>query len=147
MAVVANENEFIGERHALVTITGAGWPDKDAWATLSGGAQTAAVTRTYNGGSTTANIIPARVVIADIVVTRPFQPRRDAQLAAWLRTKVAKLVVPSIVKVYLDLDGFATIRKETFTGCLLTAVTAPNYDENSANGAFMSLTFTPSGVA
>ena len=141
-----NPYAAIGERHALVTISDLPGHDRAPWAQLTGGAQTAPVTRNYNGGSKKANIIPGRVVIADIVVMRPFEPGRDAALIAALRTQVSKFVARSISKQYLDLDGVAVGKPEVFTGNLLTTITAPNYNEDSANGAMISLTFTPSDV-
>jgi hypothetical protein len=140
---MANAAATIGERHAIVDVNGVA----GHWSTLSGGGQTGPVTRVYNGGSKVANIIPGRVVIADVVVTRPFSPGRDAQMVKDLRGKVGKFVAKSITKSYVDLDGLAVGKVETFTGCLLTGIAAPNYDESSSNGAFVSLTFTPSAVA
>jgi hypothetical protein len=141
--MAGNAAATIGERHAIVDVSGVA----GHWSTLAGGGQTGPVTRVYNGGSKVANIIPGRVVIADVVVTRPFSPGRDAQVVKDLRTKVGKFVAKSITKTYVDLDGLAVGKVETFTGCLLTGISAPNYDEASSNGAFVTLTFTPSAVA
>jgi hypothetical protein len=143
--MAGNAAATIGERHAVVDVSGI----TGHWATLAGGGQTGPVTRVYNGGSpkAAAYIIPGRVVIADVVVTRPFSPARDAQVVKDLRTKVGKFVAKSITKSYVDLDGFVVGKAEVFTGCLLTGISAPNYDESSSNGAFVTLTFTPSAVA
>ncbi len=148
--MAGNATAAIGKRHAIVTVSNLPGGDRDAWSTLSGGAQTAPVTRNYNGGSGSkgkANIIPGRVTIADIVVTRPFEPGRDQALHAALSSQVSQFLAKSVTKQYVDLDGIAVGKPTTFTGCLLTAMTIPDYDESSGDGAFMSLTFSPQGVA
>jgi len=136
----------IGKRNALVMIAGLPGVDRDPWAALTGGGVTAPITRSYNGGSRKANIVPGRPVVADIVVTRPFSPMRDSILLMRLRPLVSRFRVASITKIYVDADGIAVGRKTVWLSCLLSSINGPDYDEASADSGHLTTTWTPSDV-
>lgn len=112
----------------------------DRWARFSGGEVTRAASRSYNGGARKGDVTWGRTEIGDITVVRPFDPERDRPLLRRLRSSVG---VEKFTITVSDLDTFDQVIgvPDVYTGCVVTSLPPPEYDETASEGGEFSVTF------
>lgn len=116
------------------------------FAQVSGGAITATVEKTYDGGAKFPETLCAPLTIGDITVTRQYDPDRDGPSIKQIRSMVGSVYYD--VLVYdLNCDLIVLGTERVYPQALLIGLTEPDGDSSSGNVAMFSLAFSISGVS
>lgn len=136
-------NNFSDQRQFLVSVAGI---SGSFWAQVSGGDVSVPTAKVYDGGNPTPGVITGNPVVDDLVLTRAYDPNRDAQLSQKMKATLAsgKPFKTTIKQIPTD-PAYASLGKpaDTWTG-QLTRVTTPKTDalKTGASNATLALTFT-----
>lgn len=130
------------QRQFLVSVAGV----SGLFATKSGGATTAEVTRVYNGGKLTPELLASPAQTEDLTIGRPWDPDRDAPVLARLRPLVGRHRTTVSVQP-TDVDLVAVGRPTVYANALLIGVNDPEADADSGDAARLELTWAVESVA
>lgn len=123
------------QRQFLVSVSGI----TGLWATKTGGDPTSSVTKVWDGGADSPDILSSPADFDDLTVTRPYDVSRDGPVAASLKPQVGRFTATISVQP-TDANLVKTSAAEKFTG-LLTKLTSPAPDASASGAATISLTF------
>lgn len=118
----------------------------DAWASRTGGETSVSVTKNWNGGSRLPSLTKGRVELSNLVIGRPYSIVRDRAMIRQLRKDIEAGKQFTLTVQDLDPNDVAIGRAETFTGCLIVRIKAPEYDATKADGSMVELEFMPQNV-
>lgn len=117
------------------------------FSTFSGGEKTKSTSKAWNGGAQVPDIVASPPEVGNITVGRPYNPRRDQPVIEQMRRRIGRNDERFTVrKQPLDGNDTPVGKAETYTGCVLVGVTAPDYDRGSSTPAQMQLQFEPQSV-
>jgi hypothetical protein len=133
---------FSDQRQFLVTAEGI----SGYWAQTSGGDVSVPNTKAFDGGNPVPQVVFGNPMVDDLILTRNFDPTRDAAMSATLKAGIAagSPLVTQITQIPTDPsytpDGAAG---DTWQG-VLTKVQVPTTDatKSGATPATIALTFT-----
>lgn len=118
------------------------------FATFTGGEKSKQIEKAWNGGAIVPDIVPAPTELSNIVIGRPYNPRRDQPIIDRLRVEIDQADRRyTIRKQPLDGNDTPVGKAESYTGCTLVAVRAPEYDRASSTPGRFELEFAPQSVA
>ena len=117
---------------------------RDYWRTAELPELSAESREEYDGGDPRPSIIIGRETLGDVVVTRGYSPRRDADLIRRLNTRIGSHWTISVQDT--DADDTPIGRPTNYRG-VLRAVSRPNTDRNGNDTAMVGLTFHAYSVA
>lgn len=115
------------------------------FATKGGGAINAAVTKAWDGGSRTPDVITGPPEIDNITVSRPFDPHRDGILLTRLRPKVG-VFTTKIAVTPTDRNFAPTAKPTVYDQAVLVGIKEPDVDASSSDPAVFELEFAVSDV-
>ncbi len=124
------------QRQFLVKVSGF----RGFFATKTGGNITAATSKVYDGGATKPEVLAGPSEAENIVVTRPYDPRRHPRDLAFLRARVGRLT-RTISVTPTDRNLVAVGRATVYPGALLVGVNDPDVDAQSGDAATLQLEF------
>lgn len=124
------------QRHSLVTV--AGLPGY--WARKTGGNVTADVTRSYDGGSETAEILSGIAEPANVTVGRDYDPTRDEAILRTLRPVVGRWR-STITDQPTDTDLVPYGPPTVWPGAVLAELHEPETDARSGAARTIELVF------
>ena len=104
----------------------------------SGGNISADVTKVYDGGSLSPDVIASPPEAEDVTVSRAFDPGRDGELLVRLRQQVGRFrTTVSVTPTDADLvaQGAATV----YPNALLVGMNEPEYDSSGGDAASFEL--------
>lgn len=131
------------QRNFSVSVTGV----DGEFATFSGGEKSKQIEKAWNGGASMPDIVPAPTEVSNVVVGRPYNPRRDQPIADRLRLEIDQADRRyTIRKQPLDGNDTPVGKAEAYTNCTLVAVRTPDYDRSSSTPARLELEFAPQSV-
>jgi len=113
--------------------------------TKSGGGITADVTKAYDGGDPSPDLIAAPPNVENVTVGRNFDPLRDGAMLRQLRRQVGVLET-TVTVTATDRDYIAVDEPVVYSPALLVGVTEPDADAGSGDQAMYSLEFAVSEV-
>lgn len=115
------------------------------WVTRTGGNKNVPTTKTFDGGSTIADVLTGNPDVTDVTVGRVYDRDRDgAQLNRWLR--LAGHWNTTIDETDADEDLVPAGHSRTYTG-RLKEVHPPEVDARSGDEAMVELVFVIQDVA
>lgn len=129
------------QRQFVVTIQGI----EGTFMTKTGGNTASDVTKAYDGGSSVPDLIAAPKNVENVVVSRGFDPVRDADLLRNLRRVVGALET-TISQVPTDRDYNANADPIVYAPALLVGVTEPEVAADSGDLATFQLEFAVGDV-
>lgn len=132
----ASESDF------LVKVVGI----EGLWATRTGGDTPTDVSQVFNGGEDYATPVIGKKKPSNLVLTRPYDPRRDQQLSLELRRRQGSFR-RTITQQPTLTDGTIVASPTTWIDCILINVKDPETNSGSSGAAMIELTFTPGRVA
>lgn len=115
----------------------------------SGGDNSASVSKHRPGGFKPQRAYPALPEYDDVTVTRAYELERDAELVAWLHTRVGLAFMSVSITLLDSATGSVSTKKgarRTFTG-LLSGITTPESDSNSADVSMYELTMAVESIS
>ncbi len=110
------------------------------FATKTGGNVSSTISKVYDGGSLTPDVLSAPAEAENVVVTRPYDPRRHPQLLARLKRQVGRASF-TVSITPTDRDLVAVARPVTYPDALLVGVNDPDVDAASGDAATLQLEF------
>jgi hypothetical protein len=117
------------------------------WSKKTGAELKSATAKVYDGGSLVPDVIAAPAEVADVVLTRPFDPDRDQSVVNLLKRRVGQWTTTiSITPTEADLSTIA-VAGDTYPNALLVAIMPPEVDASSGESAELVLTFSVGSVA
>lgn len=136
MATGTQRSTKAAQRQFLIKVNGV-----DAlFSTKTGGRKSSDVSKVYDGGSLTPDVLAGPAQVEDITVGRPYDPYRDGPLIQRLARLVGSWRT-SLVITPTDADLVPVGRGRTFFG-LLTGLSEPEGDAGSNDPATLELTFS-----
>lgn len=114
--------------------------------TKSGGSITADVTKAYDGGDPSPDLIAAPPNVENLTLSRNFDPLRDGPILRNLRKQVG-VFESTITVTATDRDYIAADEPVVYSPALLVGVTEPDADAGSGDQAMYSLEFAVSEVS
>lgn len=130
------------QRQAFITVAGV----EGTFATHSGGDTTATVSREYDGGSLTPELMSSPAETADITVGRAFEPTRDRPIIKRLRSQVGRMRTTVTVQD-TDENLVRVGSPDVYADALLIGVTPTESDANSGDAKRFELTWAVTSVA
>lgn len=131
----------VAQRFFIVTVKGI----KGNFAAKSGGGITSEVSKIWNGGDLTPDVIAGPPEVENVTVTRPFEMGRDDKLLSDYRKKVGSWTT-DIVVTPADGNMTPTGSKTVYSGALLVGIKEPDADASSSDAATIELEFAISKV-
>ncbi len=114
---------------------------------LSGGEVKLPRAKMWNGGAAVPDLIIGRREIGDLTCTVLYRPRTYGPMTKELLHLMA-IQAYTITKQDTDDNGQSVGRPLVYTGCRMSQLTPPDYDEQSdTNGSLLSMMFVVSGIA
>ncbi|ASX98689.1 tail tube protein [Arthrobacter phage Colucci] len=129
------------KRQFITTILGI----TGTWASSTGGTLNADVTRDYDGGAATPDLIGGAPTADDLELSRGFDPVRDLPLLAKLRKEVGRGRY-TITKQPTDANFTKVGTPLTYANCVLMSVNDPESDANSSDIPLVTLKFATTGA-
>ena len=129
------------QRMFLVSVSGF----SDYFSTKSGGEKTSETSKSYDGGSTTPDVIASPAEVDNITVSRPFKHYRDADAQRLAFSQVGRLRA-TIVVTPTDEDLIPIAQGRTYPDALLVRCTEPEVDSSSGDPAVWEMEFAVSNV-
>jgi hypothetical protein len=129
------------ERQFLVMVSGIA----GAWARRTGGESQVAKSSSYDGGNPNPEVLTGNRDYTDLVVTRPYNPARDADVERQMRRVVGSFRT-TVSETPLDGDLIVIGQPKVWHGVLLK-VMGPELNAESATNARLELTFGVSAVS
>lgn len=130
------------QRQFLVSVEGIG----EFMAQKGGGDVSAGVTKVYDGGSLTPDVLAAPAETSDLTVGRGYKPSRDNDVIRRLRPQVSRWRTTITVQD-TDADLIPVGRPTVYPQALLVGVSSPDHDAGSGDAARFELTFAVSSAA
>lgn len=115
---------------------------EDLWASKTGGEVSAETSTVWDGGKLRPIVLSAPATTGNIVVGRPYYPRRDGAIVRDLRRMVGRKRMTISVQD-TDADLVAIGRPTVHSDALLIRVSPPDHDASSGDGAVLELEFQP----
>lgn len=113
---------------------------EDLWASKTGGEVTADVATVWDGGKLTPVKLSAPATTGNIVVGRPYYPRRDGLITRQLRRFVGRRRFTVSVQD-TDADLVPIGQPTVYSDALLVRCTPPDHDASSSDAGTMELEF------
>lgn len=114
---------------------------------LSGGEVKTPRAKMWNGGAHVPDLIIGRREIGDLTCTVLYRPHTYGPMTKEL-LHLMGFQVYTITKQDTDDNGQAVGRALVYTGCRMSQLTPPDYDEQSdTNASLLSMMFVVSGIA
>jgi hypothetical protein len=110
------------------------------WAQKTGGQTTADVSKAWDGGAHSPDLLTAPATTSDVTITRPYDEQRDGPMVRRLRGTVGRSE-HSIRIVATDENLVRRGGTSTYHG-ILTGVSAPDTNAAGSDASEVSLTFT-----
>lgn len=129
-------------RQFLCNVTAGPVPVVDPFASMSGGAVEAETNPVWEGGASYPDMLGGPATTGDLELTRPYRPTRDQPIIDALQ-KVVGSGVFTVTKQPTDADFMKVGKPTTYPECVLKAVTPPEPDASSGEGATWSITLAP----
>jgi hypothetical protein len=109
----------------------------ETWAVSTGGEKTRGSKKVRDGGAAVTETIAGQAEHANMVLTRPYDSRRDYDVEQQLRTLLTQ--PDSSVTVVRFMETRAGIRETTITGTII-GVSGPESDSMSSDEATITVT-------
>lgn len=129
-------------RQFLATVTSGPVPVPDPWAAFSGGAVESETNPVWEGGASYPDMLGGPATTGDIELTRPYRPTRDQPIMDALQKLVGSGVF-TVTRQPTDADFVKVGKPTTYPECVLKAVTPPESDASSGEGATWTITLAP----
>lgn len=130
------------QRQFLVSLSIPGVSIPGLWAQRTGGEGQVSVTKSWDGGALSPDVLTSTPDFTDVVITRPYKRDRDAAIVAALKPLIGA-VVGTISQQATDANLIkAATAPETWTG-VLTHVKSPETDAGGSAASTITLTFSP----
>lgn len=131
------------QRQSLVKVAGI----DGYFATKTGGDTEGEVSLAYDGGKAKPEKLSGPPVVGEVVVSRTYDPLRDAALEKELRKKVGRwYTTVSVQPTDADLVALP-VPPTVYTNALLRRVVGPEHDASSGDPQVLELTFDPEDTA
>lgn len=129
------------QRQFLVQVTGI----SGLFMTKTGGDTTSDVSKVYNGGSTTPELLASPAETDNIIVARAYDHSRDYQAHKNARAKVGRWrTTISVTPTDEDLNSLGNA--STYPNALLVRVSEPDYDSSGGDATTWELEFAIGAV-
>lgn len=134
------------QRHFLITLAGSTVKISGTWARRTGGRTSSEVSRDFDGGSLSPDVLAGPPTTEDMTFSRSYRRSRDAALLKRLRGRVGReRITATIAPTDEDLVAYPG-QAEVVTG-LLIGVSPAEVDANSASAATFEITLAPEAVS
>jgi len=131
------------QRMFLVTVNGI----SGTFQTKTGGDTTSDVTKNYNGGATSPELLAAPAETDNITVSRIYNHDRDYAIHKQLRAKVGRWrTTISVTPTDEDLNSLGSGKATQYPNALLVRTSEPDYDSSGSDGAMLELEFAVGSV-
>lgn len=136
----------IAQRQWLITVSSKQVHIPGFWATRTGGDTSVEHTKARDGGNPVPDLMQGPGETADIVVSRPWKPERDAAIDATMRRRLESgfLTEVTVSQTPSDADYTPIGAPLVWIG-LLKAVKSPEADADSNTTSRFELTITTQG--
>lgn len=130
------------QRQFLISVAGVA----GTFANKSGGEVSGDSTKVWDGGSLTPELLSSPSEVANVTVSRPFDPARDWPILHRLRSQVNRWRT-SVSITPTDADLIPNGNAVVYANALLTRVAFPDVDASSGDPATFELEFIVGSIA
>ncbi len=114
---------------------------------FSGGHPSQPSGKVFQGGAVAPDVLMGRRTHSDVTVRQPYRPLQTRPVAAAMFATMTTQIYTITINTK-DEHGHYIGRPRVLTGCRLTAINYPEYDENTdADPAFLECVFAVGGQA